>query len=110
MNAHDLINKQWGTDTFDVDDEMGVTAIAITPTRFLANNPNCVQLTIINTGGQDINIWTDATVSATKGIRLQASGGSYEIDITRFGTYPTREWWAIGISGTSTLSSKRLLV
>lgn len=109
MNTQDLLNKLYGVNTFDADDQMGVTAIAATPTQFLVNDPNALQLTIINTGTNDMNIWTDSSVSTTKGIRIAANGGSYEIDFTRFGTFPTRTWWGIGIGGTTTINSKRLL-
>lgn len=109
MNTQDLLDKLYGVNTFDADDQMGITTINTTPTQFLANDPNALQLTIINTGTNDMNIWTDSTVSTTKGIRIAANGGSYEIDFTRFGTFPTRTWWAIGLLGSTTLNSKRLL-
>jgi hypothetical protein len=109
MTTRDLINKLYGTNTFDKDDPMGVTSIAQSPTQFLDNDPQRIQLTIINTGTNDMMIWTDASVSPTKGIRIAGSGGSYEIDFTRFGTYPTRTYWAYGIGGTTTISSKCLI-
>lgn len=109
MNTQDLLNKLYGVNTFDADDQMGVTTINATPTQFLSNDPNALQLTIINTGTNDMNIFTDPSVSATKGIRIAGNGGSYEIDFTRYGTFPTRQWWGIGIGGSTTITSKRLL-
>lgn len=108
MTARDVIDKLYGIKTYDQDDPLGVTTVNATSTRLVENNPNALQLTIINTGTNDINVWTDSTVSSTKGIRIAANGGSYEIDFTRFGNFPTREWWGIGIGGTSTVSIKRL--
>ena len=109
MQAIELMSKLYGTNCFDVDDQMGVTTIPAASTQFLQNDPNCIQLTIINTGANDINVWTDPSVSATKGIRIAGNGGSYEIDFTRFGTYPTRTWFGFGVGGSSTISTKRLI-
>lgn len=108
MTTADLIDKLYGVKTAELDDPLGVTSISnSSASRILDNDPGGLQVTVINTGASDINLFTDNTVSATKGIRIAANGGSYEIDFTRFLRMPTREWWAIGIGGTTTITVKR---
>lgn len=110
MTTADLISKLYGVPTAELDDPLGVTSISTTAVRVLDNDPGGLQVTLINTGVSDINIWTDGTVSATKGIRIAANGGSYEIDFTRFMRMVTREWWVIGIGGSTTISVKRTVI
>lgn len=110
MNAKDLLDKLYGVATVEVDDPLTTIVSASTPTRLLPNDPGALQVTIINTGGTDMHIWTDSSVSNSKGILIAASGGSYEIDITRFALMPTREWWALGNGGATTASSKRTTI
>lgn len=108
--TREILNKLYGVNVLEEDDPTGTTTVTTTPTRILPNNPGGLQVTIINTGSNDLNLWTDNSVSATKGIRIAANGGSYEIDFTRFGTMPTREWWAVALSSTTTVSVKRTTI
>lgn len=110
MSVQDLLNKLYGVQVIQIDDPIGVTSVSQTAGRVLDNNPGAVQLTIINTGGSDMMMWTDSSVSQTKGIRIAANGGSYEIDFTRFGTLPSLEWWMVGVGGSTTVSCKRLVI
>ena len=110
MVTQDLLNKLYGVNTLELDDPLGVNSVTQSETRILDNNPGALQITIINTGASDMLIWTDPTVSATKGILLAANGGAYEIDFTRFGSMPTREWWAVGKTGSTTVTTKRVTI
>lgn len=109
MTTLDIIQKLYGVQTYEVDNPL-TTAVLTTPTQILPNDPGGLQITIVNLGTNDLFLWTDPSVSATKGIQLQANGGSYEIDFTRFMTLPAREWWAIGSGGTTTVSVKRVSI
>jgi len=106
----DLIDKLYGIRTAEIDDPLAVTSLTTTPNRVLENDPGGLQVTIINTGGNDLYLWTDPSVSASKGILLAANGGSYEIDFTRFLRMPTREWWAVAKTATTTISVKRTVI
>lgn len=110
MTTRDLLNKLYGVITTQLTDPIGVTSVTTSATRILDNDPGGLQVTVINTGANDMNLWVDGSVSATKGIRIAASGGSYEIDFTRFALMPTSEWWAIGIGGSTTVSVIRTIV
>lgn len=110
MTTADLIEKVYGVGTAEVDNPLAVASIGTTPVRILDNDPGGLQLTIINSGTQDVYIWTDASVSATNGILLQANGGSYEIDFTRFMRMATREWWAVTAANSTTLAIKRTVI
>lgn len=109
MTTRDIIEKNLGVKTAEEDTPI-TSAVLTTATRVLDNNPGGLQITLINLGSNDIFIWTDPTVSSTNGILIAKNGGSYEIDYTRFMLMPTREWWAIGSGGTSTISVKRTVI
>lgn len=109
MTTLDIIEKIYGVKTYEVDNPLATT-VQQTATQLLPNDPGGLQITIVNLGANDLYLWTDPSVSATKGIQLQANGGSYEIDFTRFMTLPSREWWAIGSGGTTTVSVKRVSI
>ena len=110
MTTSDLVDKLYGVGTIELDDQLGVKSVSTTPVRILDNEPGGLQVTIINTGVTDMVIWTDPTVSLTKGILIAASGGSYEIDFTRFMRMPTREWWAISSGTGTTIAVKRTVI
>lgn len=106
MTTADLITKLYGVETIEEDTPLS-SSVTTTPIRILDNNPGGLQVTIINLGTDDIFIWTDPTVSSSNGILLAASGGSYEIDFTRFMRMPSREWWAVAKTTSSTVAVKR---
>jgi len=110
MTTADLINKAYGVLTSEEENPLKVTSINTTPQRILDNNPGGLQLTIINTGAADMMIWTDPSVSTSKGILIAANGGSYEIDFTRFMRMTTREWWCVATTGTTTVAVKRTVI
>lgn len=110
MTTADLITKLYGVNTTETDNPLAVSSIGTTPVRLLDNDPGGLQITIINSGAQDMYMWTDPTVSTTKGILIQANGGSYEIDFTRFMRMPTREWWAVTATATTTAAIKRTVI
>lgn len=109
MTVVDIIEKLYGVKTYEVDNPL-TTSVLTTATQILHSDPGGLQITVVNLGTNDLYLWTDNGVSASKGIQLQANGGSYEIDFTRFMTLPAREWWAIAPAGTTTVSVKRVSI
>ena len=101
MTTQDVIDKLYGVKTYQSNDPMNSTITAV-PTQIVANDPAALQLTIINTGANDLMLWNDESVSTTKGILIAANGGSYEIDFTRFMKMPTYSWWGICAAGLTT--------
>lgn len=108
MTAQDIVNKLYGVNTMEELPE--ATSVGSTPVRIFGNNPGALQLTFINLGSTDGYLWTTPDVSASKGILIAANGGSYEIDITRFMTLPTSEWWFVVATGTTNVYGKRMQI
>lgn len=110
VKNRDIVNARFGVNTTTYDDPLGITSITTTPQRILDNDPGRVALYFINTGGQDILVFTDPSVSATKGIRIGSNGGFFNIDVTTSFELCTREWWAVAVSATSTLTAKSTVI
>lgn len=109
MTVIDVIEKLYGVQTYEVDNPL-TSSVTSSATKILPNDPGGLQITVINLGANDMFLWTDPSVSSSKGIQIQANGGSYEIDFTRFMTLPSREWWAIAPAGTVNISVKRVAI
>ncbi len=106
MVTQDVINTLYGVTTYQ-DDQPENSTISTTPTKIVSNNPGALQLTLINLGVNDMYIFTDESVSTSKGILIAANGGSYEIDFTRFMLMPTYSWFGIVATGTTTIAMLR---
>ncbi len=106
MTIYDLIAKWSGARTNVSDDPMGVVNATTTPQKFLNNNPNRISMIVVNGGANDILIWTDASVSSTKGIRLAGNGGEVEFYYEKHLDLPAKEWWVVATTGTSAFNSK----
>lgn len=69
----------------------------------LSNNPNRLGIAMINLGANPIYVGLEGDTSATKGIRLDANGGSvsmiWDEDFQTVGW----AWWAISPDGASRL-------
>jgi len=106
MTIYELIAKVIGGRTNVVDDPLSVTTATTTAQRFLNNNPNRISMVVVNGGSNDILIWTDPSVSSTKGIRLAANGGEIEFYYDKHLDLPAKEWWVISVASTSPFNSK----
>ena len=56
--------------------------LSVTQQRILGKNPARVYALLINDGADDIYLGMGIPATANRGIRLNASGGSYEINLT----------------------------
>jgi hypothetical protein len=86
-----------------VDILQTVVATGAAASRILQNNPERLSVTFFNLGANDVYLLFDDSVSATKGIALQASGGAVNMTVRDDQMLPTREWWVISPSGASTV-------
>lgn len=106
MTIYDLISKWSGARTNVIDDPLGIVSATTTPQRFLPNNPNRISMMVVNGGSNDILIWTDASVSSTKGFRLAANGGEVEFYYEKHLDLSAKEWWVVSVASTSAFNSK----
>lgn len=75
--------------------------IATTPTKVVDNNPEAVQLTIINLGAEDVYLRPANNPSTKAGILLLASGGSVSLNVRDDGMLPGRQWYGVSAAATS---------
>lgn len=94
-----FLRDRFGGDFEETDGVVDVDAAAILIAR---NDPECVALTIINTGTDDVYLAPNNKVSTAAGIELNP-GGSLSLTVRDDATLPTREWWAIGASAGQTV-------
>lgn len=99
----DLLTEQLGVqvhpDTINPNPIVGVTA-----TKVVTNNPNRVALSFSNLGNQNVYLWYDNSVSATKGILLAGGGGSLDLNWRDDFTRISNEWWAIAPGGAEPIT------
>lgn len=78
--------------------------------QFLRGSPSRVAFTLTNLGVNPVFIWSDAQVSATRGLRAGPNGGSitviYDQDFARV-SYP---WFMVSSGGTSTVAIMEQLI
>lgn len=98
--AQSFIEGEFGGPTTEKETTLATSA---TFKSSCANDPDRVGLVIINLGIQAVYLGLDATVSATKGIFLAASGGSVSMNVRDDFTLSTREWFVISPSGASSI-------
>ncbi len=106
MTTKDIIEKMYGVSTYETTEAMNAT-IQTTPTQILANDPGALQMTLINLGANDLYLWRDESVSASKGILIASNGGAYEINFTTHLRMPTFSWWAVAPAGVTNVAVLR---
>lgn len=96
-------------DTFGGDFEQAeaVVAVGTVPTLLVPNDPEAVNLTVVNNSANQVWLAPNNQVSASLGIQLNP-GGSASIIVRDDATLPTREWWAIASAGPSNVYYLRL--
>jgi len=86
---------------------VSVEQVSLTSTssaaRFLQNDPERLSLTFINLGSYTGYLLFDNTVSATKGIAINGSGGFVNMDVRADQMLPTREWWVVSPDGNTAM-------
>jgi len=106
MTTKDIIDKMYGVTTYESTEPLNST-IQTTPTQIVSNDPGALQMTLINLGANDLYLWRDESVSATKGILIASNGGAYEINFTTHLRMPTFSWWAIAPAGATEIAVMR---
>lgn len=76
---------------------------ASSPQKFVDNDPERLSLTFINLGGYTAYLFIDQTVSDTKGIAVNATGGFLNVDVRADQMLPTREWWVVSPDGSTAM-------
>lgn len=72
-------------------------------TQVCNNNPDRVGLVVVNLGSFDVFVWTDNSVSTTKGVRLTANGGVMTLNVKDDYTLVAEQWIGIGSGGAALL-------
>jgi len=91
-----LLNNEYGVDTYQ-GSQTGVVAVGTVSTKVIGANPNRVALVFVNNGINNVYLFTDNTVSATKGFLLAGGGGSVTLNWRDDLVLNAQEWWGIAI-------------
>ena len=87
-----------------------ITQAEVTVTQLLRANPSRIAFNVTNLGANPVYLWSDNAVSATRGVRLSASGGAatvlYDEDFSRTGF----EWYVIATGGVSAVAVQEVLI
>ena len=104
-----LLDRLFGVLTETRDNPL-VSQAETTVTQLLKANPARVAFHVVNLGSNPVFLWSDNEVSTTRGVRLNASGGSatvlYDEDFARVGY----EWHVIASGGTSEIAVQEVLI
>lgn len=107
--AQGLIDQLFGIAT-ELRDNPLVSQAEVTVVQLLRPNPSRIGFTFINLGANPVYLWSDPLVSATRGVRLGANGGSvatkYDDDFSRV----TFGWWIIATGGVSAVALQEVLI
>jgi len=87
----------------------GSTSITTTASKIFKNNPQRVQLVIVNLGSSRIFIDSAESVSSTLGIPIDP-GGSIVVSADEDGEDVGRDWWGVAVSGTQTIFAKEVVL
>lgn len=68
--------------------------------RIVKNNPDRIQLVIVNPSSVDVTVDTRPTVSTGEGLVVPKSNGTLTFDATTDGSLPSREFHGITPTGT----------
>lgn len=97
-------NNQSKSNLFsNYDKRVNPTNFAVTTSvqRLFKNDPKRVALVISNTSASEVYIKPANDVSSTLGIRVQASGGYYELRREDWFGLVTGEWYVIGAASVT---------
>jgi len=102
--AQSYIEGEFGGPTEELEAEVSA---GTTATSVVGNDPESLALTLINLGSNTAWVLFEDTVSTTRGLLLNANGGYVSLTVRDDQTLPTRQWWAITSTGTTTILSIR---
>ena len=103
MPLKDLLMERFSVKTRAVENPLNVTSLGATAQKLLSNNPNRLGFVIVNLSANIVYIGLENSVSSTKGIRLDANGGSSgciwdeDFDMTAWA------WWAVASGAASAI-------
>lgn len=98
----ELIAQRVGVQTYTRFNPV-TDSVDVVPTRVVLANPNRVALTIVNLSTSNIYIAWNNQVSATRGILLDALGGSLALYWTDDLELVTQEVWGISPTGLASI-------
>src|SRR5258708_20852169 len=104
--ASQVAEVKFGDDTHPV---ITFPSITTTPSRLAINNPDRVELVIVNRGTDVIAFDLSRTVTMTTGIAI-APGQSAILVPDEDGEMSGYEWWAVANSGVQTLYMLEVIV
>ena len=102
--AQSYIEGEFGGPTEELEAEVSA---GTTATSVVGNDPESLALTLINLGSNTAWVLFEDTVSTTRGLLLNANGGYVSLTVRDDQTLPTRQWWAVTSTGTTTILSIR---
>lgn len=83
------------------EEDDGTVSVGTAATKIVGNDPDALALTIINLSANTIYLRPSNNPSATKGIQIDANGGSVSMNVRDDLTLPTRAWWALATAAAS---------
>lgn len=98
----DLLKNEFGVDTYQ-GPGTGVVSVGTTATKVCQLNPNRVGLTFINNSINTIYLFTDNSVSSSRGIQLAGGGGSISFNWRDDLVLNAQEWFGIAPAGPSNI-------
>ena len=93
-NTADLINAVYGIRTTTLQNQL-TNSVGTTPTKILKRNPCRTSILITNLGTTDIIVNNTPEVSLTRGIPVEAGGGSMVLQFDSDFHMVTDEYYAI---------------
>ena len=104
-----LLDQRFGIRTETRDDPL-VSQVETTLTQVLLPNPSRVGFTFVNLGANPIFLMSDAGVASTRGIRINATGGSAQVLFDEDFARVAYGWFAIATGGASACTLQEVLI
>jgi len=105
MPLADLLLERFKVKTRAVENPEAITSASATAQKILGNNPNRLAFLIMNLGAEVCYVGLTDGVSSSKGVRLDANGGSYGCIWDEDFQMTAWAWWIISASGTPAVYS-----
>lgn len=96
----ELLMERFKIRTRAVENPKSVTAASTTAQQILGNNPSRLGFVIVNLGAEVCYVGLRNEVSSSRGIRLDANGGSVSMVWDEDFQMVAWAWWIIAASGT----------